>query len=424
MVGIFLTLLHLFSLVDLGLSTTMNRELARMSANEESAEEMHDLVRTLEVIYWGLAILIGIAMVSVASLIANYWVNANTLSTSTIHWALILLGFVLAFQFPFSLYSGGLMGLQRQVLLNALIATMATLRAVGAVLVLWFVAPTIEMFFLWQLGVSVVQTLLAAVLLRAQLPRSQSVPQFNVNVLLRIWRFAAGMTGISVMAVILTQLDKVILSKVLTLEAFGYYSLAWMVASGLYYFVTPVFSALFPRFSQLATVDDSQALIQLYHRSCQLMSVILVPIAVIVALFSRELLLLWTGDTSLVDHTHLVLSLLIVGVCLNGLVHLPYALQLAYGRTKLPFYTNLVAVIILAPLIYAMAVRYGTIGAAAVWVVLNTGYVLIGLQLIHRRLLRGELGSWYRIDVGYPLAAVLLVAGLGRWFFEYPLSQT
>ena len=77
------------------------------------------------------------------------------------------------------------------------------------------------------------------------------------------------------MAVILTQLDKIILSKVLTLEAFGYYSLAWMVASGLYYVVSPIFSALFPRFSQLATLDNSQALIQLYHRSCQLMSVIL-----------------------------------------------------------------------------------------------------------------------------------------------------
>lgn len=231
-----------------------------------------------------------------------------------------------------------------------------------------------------------------------------------------------GMTGISVMAVILTQLDKVILSKVLTLTAFGYYSLAWMAASGLYFLVSPIFSAVFPRFSQLATLDNSQALTQLYHRSCQLMSVILVPIAVIVALFSRELLLLWTGDASLVDHTYLVLSLLIVGTCLNGLMHLPYALQLAYGWTKLAFYMNLVAVIILAPLIYVMAVRYGTIGAAAVWVVLNTGYVLIGLQLLHRRYLRGELALWYRIDVGYPLAVALLIAGLGRWFFKYPLS--
>jgi len=53
---------------------------------------------------------------------------------------------------------------------------------------------------------------------------------------------------------------------------------------------------------------------------------------------------------------------------------------------------------------------------------LNAAYVLVGLQFMHRRILPGELRGWYIVDVAYPLATALLVAGMGRWFLQYPLS--
>jgi O-antigen/teichoic acid export membrane protein len=59
------------------------------------------------------------------------------------------------------------------------------------------------------------------------------------------------MTGIAALTTILTQLDKVILSKMLTLESFGYYTLVFSLASILSQLVTPVSSALFPKFSQI-----------------------------------------------------------------------------------------------------------------------------------------------------------------------------
>jgi len=145
------------------------------------------------------------------------------------------------------------------------------------------------------------------------------------------------MTGISLTVIFLTQTDKIVLSKILSLEMFGYYTLATAVASGLTYFIGPVFSALFPRFSQLVSANDEKGLIELYHKGCQFMSVVILPAAIVVALFSSEILLLWTGDPITVANTHLVVSILIVGTALNGLMNLPYALQLAYGWTTLAF---------------------------------------------------------------------------------------
>jgi len=422
LVGVYLALFAVFSLLDLGLGTTLNRELASLSTRAGSAQVMRDLVRTLELIYWALAIVIGVLLTVLAPLIANYWINAGSLSTETIQDAIVIMGIAIALQFPFTLYSGGLMGLQRQVLLNGITATMATIRAVGAVLILWLISPTIEAFFLWQLSASLVQTLITRAVLQKRLPKPQSRTRFRADLVMGVWRFASGVTGISVMAVILTQADKVILSKVLSLEVFGYYTLAWMLASGLYYLIGPVFSAVFPRFSQLVTLENSKALTLLYHQSCQLMSVVILPVAILLALFSQEILLLWTGDATIANNTHLIVSLLVVGTAINGLMNIPYALLLAYRWTTLPFYMNAVAVVVLVPVVYFMAVYYGAIGAAAVWVVLNAGYVLVGLQFMHKRLLPGELRGWYTVDVAYPLVAALVVAGLGRWFLQYPLS--
>jgi O-antigen/teichoic acid export membrane protein len=230
------------------------------------------------------------------------------------------------------------------------------------------------------------------------------------------------MTGISITSVIQTQLDKVILVKVLPLDAFGYYSLASRVAGGLSYLMGPISAAFFPRFSQLLLVNDRQELARLYHRSCQLMSVLVLPPAVVLTLFSYELLFLWTQDRLIAENSYLVLGLLTAGTAFNALASLPYALQLASGWTRLTLIVNTAATLLQAPLIYIMSVKYGGVGAAIVWVIFNALYIFVGLSLMHRRLLRGELLRWYHLDIGQPLLAAVAVGSVWKWLI--PFSET
>ena len=69
------------------------------------------------------------------------------------------------------------------------------------------------------------------------------------------------------------------------------------------------------------------------------------------------------------------------------------------------------------PLLVWATNRYGAAGAATIWIAVNAGYVLIGIQIMHTRLLRGDQGRWYLQDVGLPLVGALGVALLGRWVF-------
>ncbi|MEI8166150.1 MAG: oligosaccharide flippase family protein, partial [Chloroflexales bacterium] len=407
LVGLYLTIQAITTIVDLGLSTTLNRELARLSAQPDQAQKAYDLVRSLEVCYWGIAALVGASVIGAAPFIADHWVQASQIPPATVRLAIMCMGGLLLFQFPLTFYSGGMMGLQQQVALNGINTVMSTLRSGGVVLILWLVSPSIISFFSWQVGVGAIHTGIMAGALWRSLPKAPQRPQIRFILLREVWRFAAGMSGITVVSILLTQVDSVILSRLLPLEQFGYYSLAGMVANGLYSLIGPIFTVFFPSFTRLVTLHDDVELRRLYHQSCQFMSVVILPVTIVIAFFSYEILLLWTGNQRMAETTHLLVSLLVIGTALNGLMNLPGALQLAYGWTSLTFYQNLISVFILVPLTIWATLTYGAVGAAVIWISLNASYILIGIQIMHTRLLKGEKLAWYLQDVGLPLLITL-----------------
>ena len=423
LVGIYASLQAMCVLLDMGLSATLTREMARLSVLPDREQEMRDLVRSLEVIYWFVAVFVGMAVIAAAPFISHHWVKAGQLSPDAIQQALRIMGFAMVLQWPASFYSGGLIGLQRQVLLNAVKMGVSTLRGTGAVLVLWLVSPAIQVFFAWQVFVSVVNTCLLAFALWHRLPRARRRATFQPRLLAGVWRFAAGMSGIAVLSTIFTQMDKVILSKMLTLEMFGYYTLAGIVGMSLYRLIGPVFSAVYPRFTQLVSLADEDGLTRLYHKSCQSVAVLILPVASVIAMFSYEILWVWTQNAVTAEKTYILASLLTCGTALFGLLNLPYALQLAHGWTKLSFYTNLIGVMAYIPMLIYMTGRYGALGGAVAWVVLNVGEMLIPIHLMHRRLLRHEKWNWYRHDVSVPLLTSLAVAGCGRLLLGESTSQ-
>jgi O-antigen/teichoic acid export membrane protein len=318
---------------------------------------------------------------------------------------------------------GGLNGLQHQIMVNVLLSVFATLQGAGALAVLWFFEPTVRAFFLWQALVAIVQVTVFRIALWRSLDSTQNAT-FRKEVLKGLWRFAAGISVISILSTILTQLDKVILSKMLPLAEFGYYTFAATVAAVIYRFIGPVFMAYYPRLTELVSRGDIAEVTRTYHHGSQLMSVIVLPLTLTLAFFSREILELWSNNPELVAHTYLIISLLVAGNALNGLMHLPYALQLANGWTRLALYSNLIAVIVLVPVIILAATYWGPVGAAAAWIILNSGYLLVSVQVMHRRLLTTEKWNWYSHDVGIPLLLALLVAGTGRVMMDGKLSGT
>jgi len=399
--GLFTSFSILLGFLDLGLGATLTRELAKISARTGTLADSRDVVRTFELAYAFIALLIGLIVIACSEPVAQHWVQAQALDRSEIAHALALAGGALACQWPTNLYSAGLAGVHRQAQLGIATIVFATFRVGLTLTVVWW-KPSLESFFWAQIVSMLLQTLGIRWLLWRALVLVEHRPRVRISIIRSSFHFAGGMTGIAITSIILTQADKVILSRVLTLADFGIYVVAGSLATGLYMLIGPIFSVMYPRFSSLVHAGDSPKLIDLFHISSQAMAALVVPSAMLVAIFAHEVLHVWTGDAGLSQQGAWILALLIVGNACNGLMNMPYALQLASGWTTLAFWVNVGAIAVIVPLIWWAALNFGAVGGATVWALLNLSVITVTPQIMHRKLLPSEKYKWYVESVVIP----------------------
>jgi O-antigen/teichoic acid export membrane protein len=411
LIGLFAVLQAWLGLLDMGMTPTLGREMARFTGGSHSNESIRDLLRSIEIIAAGVAVLIAGVIALGSDWVASSWLKVETLPTDVVAQAFAIMGLVAALRFVEGVYRSAIIGLQRQVLFNAVNSAMATLRGLGAVGIVVWVSPTIEAFFLWQGAVSIATLFILGVTTYGSVPKGVRGGRFSLDALRSVWRFAGGMVGITFLALLLTQVDKILLSKLLSLTEFGYYTLAATVAGALYMLIGPITQAFYPKFCELHARGDTAALADSYHKGAQLVSVFAGSAAIVLIFFAETFLLLWTQNVELAMRVGPLLRLLALGVLLNGLMWIPYQTQLAHGWTDLTIKVNIVAVAVIVPAILWVVPRYGAQGAAWVWVTLNAGYLLIAVHFMYRRIMTMEKWHWYGKDVLKPLVAVSLVVG-------------
>ena len=423
LVGILTALQAVFGLLDFGLGATFNREMARLSTSGSDGTRERELVRTFEAVYWSLAAVAAAVIAVFAGTIAGRWVHAQHLSPQAITRSIMFMGVIVASQFPFALYQAGLLGRQRQVRMNVITVSLTTVRTLGAVLLIWRVAASIELFFAWQAFIMLVQVAVTAAALWRDLPRGGEKPRIRAALLRNLWAFSAALGGNAILGVILTHTDKMLLSGMLPLAQFGYYTLAGSIAAVLWYAINPVATAFYPRFTEILHGGDERRVIDTYHRACQIMAVLLLPISATVAAFSHQLIFVWTRNAEVAQATAVTAALLVAGTTLNGLANLPILLGVAAGFPLIITFTNLIAVAVIVPAIFFATLHFGMTGAAGVWVVLNCFYVLISVPLMHRRVIRGEKRRWYIDDFAKPLIVAGLCGGVARLLLPAGLTM-
>jgi O-antigen/teichoic acid export membrane protein len=425
LVGFYSTLLGVLAFADMGFTATLSREMARLSVRKDSAGEMGDLLRTYESTYLYISSALAAIIWVLAPLIAERWLHSKVLQPHEIATAIRLMGIAISLQMPSGLYIGGLMGLQKQVLTNSLQIAWGLLRGAGAVLVLWLFSPTIFAFALWQLISNAIYCFAVRwSLWRAlSLSPAQSYPHFKWQVFRNTWRYTAGMAGVTFLSAIVTQTDKLIVSKMLSLEMLGYYTLAWSLASAPPTLAGPIASAVFPRLTGLVAMGDRNGLARLYHRTCELVAVAIIPGGLTLALFAGRFIFAWTGSATITQHVGLVAALLLAGQIMQAIMVVPYYLALAHGYVRLTLQMGIAVVVLITPLLIYLITKYGVVGAGISWLVMNLCTLPPSMYILHRRLLPGELKTWILHDVGRPLLASLPVVLLGRWLLPSPSSR-
>jgi hypothetical protein len=179
LIGLFAVLQSWLTLLDMGMTPTLGREMARFTGGGKSIESIRDLLRSIEVVAFIVAFLIAGSIFFGANWIAVNWLKSDSISAVTVANAFVVMGIVTALRFVEGIYRSAIIGMQRQILFNIINAGMATIRGLGAVIILKWVSPTIQVFFLWQGGLSILTLLLLGVATYKSLPKGERGGRFS-----------------------------------------------------------------------------------------------------------------------------------------------------------------------------------------------------------------------------------------------------
>jgi len=422
LVGFFATLQAMFNLLDMGLTPTMARESARYSGGAISLMDYRRLARALEGVFVGVALLGGALLFALARPIAGKWLNASHLPVQDVTTALQLMAFIVALRWVCGLYRGVITGAERLVWLSGFNSLVATGRFVLILPVLMFVSASPLVFFSFQLGVAVFEIAGLAWMAYRLLPpipaggriRWQWAP------LKPVLQFSLSIAFTSSVWVLVTQADKLVLSKVLPLADYGYFTVAVLVASSVVIVCNPISGALMPRMTRLQAEGQHDALIAVYRQATQLVTVTAIPVALVLIFFAPQVLWAWTGDANLMQRAAPVLGLYAIGYAFLAVGAFPYYLQYAKGNLRLHLIGNVLFVLVLIPSVIWAVTHYGMTGAGWAWLLANIGYFLLWTPLVHRKFAPGLHSGWLWGDIARPAALPLTAAALAARFLLWP----
>jgi O-antigen/teichoic acid export membrane protein len=412
LVGFFLVLQAWMQIFDLGMSPLLSRQTAQARGQDIGYLELRRLLRSLELIVIVVALLVFSAIAGGSSWISDNWLKVTSLETDIVADCIVLMSVIVSFRFFVSLYRSGVLGMENQVRLNVANIFLVTLKFVGALLLLKFLTQEITHFFIYQLAVGMFELAIMMTMFYRCIPTTDKVGVAMYWASLKpVLPFAGGMAYTAAIWVTMTQLDKLVLSNILPLSEYGYFSLVAVVATGISQIGAPISQAILPRMTYLLSRGDEQGMVLLYRQSTQLMAAIILPLTAIIAFFSAELLFAWTDDKSAAEWAGPVLFWFALGNGIMAIGAFQFYLQFAYGKLKMHVIFNSIAAAVQIPLIVYAAYKYGVMAVAVTWFMLRLVSFVIWTPIVHKKFARGIHWSWLFGDIGpsFMMTSFLLI---------------
>jgi O-antigen/teichoic acid export membrane protein len=354
-------------------------------------------------------------IVIAAPVLATKWFNAEHLDTHTVTYAFIILGITIACRWPYSFFAAALRGMQFQVLLNSNEIFWNIVKSVGSVIVLKFFSGTLLTFLSYQCIVILLQTLTSIFLCWRFIDKPASRRHFDFSILKALSGYIASMGVASILVALIFQLDKIILSKTLKADDYGYYVLSNNLATTLFIVSTPVAIALFPHFTGFLHKQQTEELQKEFHKYTRILSVTLLPIFVMLFFFTPELLWIWTKNQAIVDHTSLLVRIMLIGTVLDAYMVVPNTLLLSANKTRFILIIHAVALFIMVPVIYFLSTHFGAVGGAISVAFILGGYFIFAAPFVFKYCLPGQYIKWVWNDIfkiGLPLIILALIIRL------------
>lgn len=387
LVGIYALLTNVLSILDLGLVSTVSRECAIHRNNEQTSSNLIPIINGTEKIMITIAVIMLTVLVSMSKPIASEWINLTEINTNTAIVCFILIVASIIVRWLSGLYRGVLNGFEWQRATSGINALIVTLRFPCSYLLIGSTPSSAKVYFQLQLAISVVEYAAFYFLSKhvtSSIKKNTITKSEGKNLLSKLFGLSFSIASLTILTTLFTQIDKLVLSKTLSLGDFGDFSLITSLATGVATLGGPVAMALIPRLSNLSARRQMDELFQVYMQTLRLMLVVIVPAGLIVSFFGWQILYAWTGNTRLSNQMTYTFVFYVVGNCMWVFAALPGYLKYAKGDIKFLLAYNLFFLFLYLPTVAYVGIANGAKGVAFVWLVINALMLVTSHLLIHK----------------------------------------
>jgi len=219
----------------------------------------------------------------------------------------------------------------------------------------------------WAIAALAVTRVLAMLVWRVHLHRllpDSGQTKVDGKMYRRTLRFGGWLSVSNVVGPLMVYADRFYLASMFPPATVAYYTLPFDAALRLTVLPQTAVNALFPALAD-ARRRPTDAAIMVGGALRALMALVFPPVMVATTLAYP--LLAWWLDPTFAAHAAPVLRWLLVGVSINSLAHVPYALLQAHGRSDVTAKLHVFELPLFAVLLVFMVREIGVLGAAVAW---------------------------------------------------------
>lgn len=406
-IGFFIVLQSFVGLFDFGLTTSLIRKISF-----RKIKAINDF-KTGEILFVTFSIISFFIIFFLGEKIFNNFINFQVEGNEK--YLIFLFSLSLSLKFQENIYKSPFFGYQKIEEYNYFLVIYNFTRIILTIYLISRFPNKLELFFLTFSLSSSIFIICIKIYIRKKLNfYIQESFKFNKRILIESNAFSTFLFFNSLITVIITQLDKILLANNISNEDFSYFIISNNLAYYILVAVTPIISAIFPRLSELYQENKIEKLKKTLLDVSELIGLFVIPGCVIL-FFSSNIFLEVFFNENISQNLNYIFKYLIIGYGLNAISLLIYNLYTCTGRVKIFTIFNCIYLIFYLPALIFLLPKYGYSLLICSWLILNSIYVFIMTNIVFNQILNEVRFQWFAVTIIKPFLISIIAVLLSKY---------
>ena len=373
-IAFFLLLDGISNLLDLGFNQTINREVSKYNAGKYSGYEIRCILKTYEYIFLTISFLFFLSIFFLSEVIYQVWFASINFEKDKIILLIKIFGLISATRLFQTIYLGALLGLKKHFSMNVVTSISAVLRWGGSAAIL-LVSNDLILFFMNYLLVITLSLISLLYLTYKNVPHSDIAVKAKFQYISNNKNFIYGLAAQSLLSVIMSQFDRLLISLFFSPKIFSLYMLVSSITFLFIRISNTIYQTFFPKLVSIYVVNKDKLSVEV-SKAGKLISIVLAPLITLSLLGGNLIANIINVEPGLVTPFIIITALKSLGYFLNSFTILVHQVLIAMKDSIFTPKINLIFLPFYLTALFICAFYEKIFFLSSIYIVLNIAYLI------------------------------------------------